>query len=165
MTRYAVQVQDEYGAADFPAQRVIGAIVRVLAEHGAVPGTALSVVLADDEQVRQLNAQYRGVDAPTDVLSFPADPLPSEIAASQAPYLGDMIIACPYTLQQAQEAGHAPADEYVLLAIHGTLHLLGYDHDNAEREASMWQQQARALAAAGVAIDVPRFTFEGDPDV
>jgi ssRNA-specific RNase YbeY (16S rRNA maturation enzyme) len=52
-----------------------------------------------------------------------------------------------------------------LLAIHGTLHLLGYDHDNAEREASMWQQQARALAAAGVAIDVPRFTFEGDPDV
>jgi ssRNA-specific RNase YbeY (16S rRNA maturation enzyme) len=57
MTRYAVHVQDEFGTADFPVQRVIGAIVRVLAEHGAAPGTALSVVLADDEQVRQLNAQ------------------------------------------------------------------------------------------------------------
>jgi probable rRNA maturation factor len=164
VTDFQVDIQDEYGVADFPAERVSAALFRLMAEHECNPGTSLSLVLTSDEQVQELNHQYRGVDAPTDVLSFPADPLPDEILEEleDDPYLGDLIIAVPYTLHQAEEAGHARDDEFVLLAIHGTLHLLGYDHDTPENESEMWTVQAESLAATGVAIVVPRFHSTGD---
>jgi probable rRNA maturation factor len=161
MSDYAVDIQDNQGVAGFPTQRVVDAVHYVLAKHRIEPGTALSVVLADDDYVQGLNRQYRGVDAPTDVLSFPADPLPAEVE-DEPPYLGDLIIAYPYSARQAAQTGHALDDELVLLVIHGTLHLLGYDHDTAEAEAAMWTQQADALAAASVTIQVPRFTFGAD---
>ena len=158
MSVYVVDIQDEYGVPDFPTASVIDAIRSVLVRHEVEEGTAVTVVITDDAHVRSLNAEFRGVDAPTDILSFPADPLPEEIEG-EAPYLGDLIIAYPYTLHEAAEAGHDIADELVLLVIHGTLHLLGYDHDNEEHQDTMWAEQAEALAAAGVAIEVPRFTF------
>jgi len=161
---YVVDIQDEYGVADFPTARVIDAIHNVLVRHEVEEGTAVTVVITDDEHVRSLNAEFRGVDAPTDILSFPADPLPEEIEG-EAPYLGDLIIGYPYTLHEAAEAGHDIADELVLLVIHGTLHLLGYDHDDEEHQDVMWAEQAKALAAAGVAIEVPRFTFGDNVDV
>ncbi len=164
MSVYVVDIQDEYGVADFPTGRVIDAIHNVLVRHEVEEGTAVTVVITDDEHVRSLNAEFRGVDAPTDILSFPADPLPEEIEG-EAPYLGDLIIAYPYTLHEAAEAGHDIADELVLLVIHGTLHLLGYDHDNEEHQDGMWVEQAEALAAAGVAVEVPRFTFGDNVDV
>jgi probable rRNA maturation factor len=103
------------------------------------------------------------VDAPTDILSFPAEPLPDlppELADlnDEPPYLGDLIIAYPYTRRQAEDSGHALEDELVLLVIHGTLHLLGYDHDTPDNEERMWSAQAELLAEAGVSIQVPRFT-------
>ena len=164
MSVYVVDIQDEYGVADFPTGRVIDAIHNVLVRHEVEEGTAVTAVITDDEHVRSLNAEFRGVDAPTDILSFPADPLPEEIEG-EAPYLGDLIIAYPYTLHEAAEAGHDIADELVLLVIHGTLHLLGYDHDNEEHQDRMWAEQAEALAAAGVAVEVPRFTFGDNVDV
>lgn len=174
MTGYAIEIQDTFGAESLPAARMTSAIAWVLARHGAPPGAGLTLVITDDEQVRSLNAQYRGVDAATDVLSFGADPLPeallSEMAtqgeadAPEGPYLGDVIVAYPYTVRQAQEAGHALDDELILLAIHGTLHLLGHDHDSPERQRAMWMAQAEALAAAGVGIEVPAFTFEDEGD-
>jgi probable rRNA maturation factor len=162
MSEFEVEIQDEYGLTDFPTQRVTNAIKYVLTRENAPDGAALTVVLTDNEQVQRLNAQYREVDAPTDVLSFPADPLPEEIE-DEPPYLGDLLIACPYTTHQAEESGHALDDEFVLLVIHGTLHLLGYDHDNAAHEESMWAKQQDALRAAGVNFEVPRFTFGDEP--
>lgn len=162
MTEYFVEIQDEFGLTDFPTERVTAAVQDVLTRDAAPDGATLTVVLTDNEQVQRMNAQYRGVDAPTDVLSFPADPLPEEIE-DEPPYLGDLLIAVPYTQHQAEEAGHALDDEFVLLVIHGTLHLLGYDHDNAANEESMWARQKTALTTAGVTFDVPRFTF-GDED-
>jgi probable rRNA maturation factor len=158
MTDYLVEIQDEYGGVNFPTQRVRDAIHNLLKEHQVQPGTGLTIVLTGDERVQRLNAQYRGVDSPTDVLSFPAESPPAEFEG-EPPYLGDLIIAFPYTARHAEEAGHSLDDEFVLLAIHGTLHLLGYDHDNAESQEAMWAKQEKALAAAGVAIEVPRFTF------
>jgi probable rRNA maturation factor len=160
---YVVDIQDEYGADDFPTARVIDAIRHVLTRHNVEEGTAVTVVVTDDEHVQSLNEEFRGVDAPTDILSFPADPLPEEIEAEE-PYLGDLLIAYPYTLHEAQESGHDIADELVLLVIHGTLHLLGYDHDNEEHQDAMWAEQAEALAATGVTIEVPRFTFGDNID-
>ena len=122
---------------------------------------ALTVVITSDEVVQQLNLDYRGVDAPTDVLSFanqdePTEEspltqlaLPLELMAEMAAYLGDIIIAYPYAAQQAAHYGNSIAAELRLLAVHGTLHLLGYDHATAEEEAAMWTIQRAVLAPFG----------------
>lgn len=133
------------------------AIVATLAAH-AIVDAAVTVVLTTDEEVRALNAQYRGVDAPTDVLSFPAREtqpgaptlvLPVEMAAELERYLGDLVIAYPYSARQAAHFGNSITAELQLLAVHGTLHLLGYDHQEADAEAVMWAQQERVLAQFG----------------
>src|SRR5262245_41159995 len=127
---YEIDIQNELHIDDFPTQRVIDAITDVLKQHDVEPGSGVSMVITTDEEVRSMNQTFRGVDAATDILSFASDPLPDEIAdeADDPPYLGDLIVAYPYTLKHAQEIGHPINDEMVLLAIHGTLHLLGYDH-------------------------------------
>jgi len=160
MTDYAIEIRDDCGVTDFPEQRVRDAISYILSRHNAAENTGVTFVLMNDDAIRTLNAQYRGVDAPTDILSFPNedDDLPPEMD-DEPPYLGDLLVAYPYTVHQAEEAGHTLGDEFALLAIHGTLHLLGYDHDTAAHEEVMWAAQSAALAALGVAIDVPRFTF------
>lgn len=112
-------------------------------------GYAVTVVIDDDEAVAELNMQFRGVAAPTDVLSFPGDNLPFEIP-DEPYYLGDLIIAFPYTTEQAAREGHNLRHSLMLLAVHGTLHLLGYDHATPDERAAMWQVQDRALAALGV---------------
>jgi probable rRNA maturation factor len=128
--------------------------------HHAAAGSSISVVITTDEEVRRLNRQFRGVDHPTDVLSFAADPPP--IPGEVEPYLGDLVLALPWIQRQAEVEQHAVSDELILAVIHGTLHLLGYDHDTAEHQAGMWSVQARALRASGVAITVPQYDFPGD---
>jgi probable rRNA maturation factor len=167
MSAYTIEIRDEYGVEGLPAERIERAVAWVLSRHGVQPGMALTLVITGDEAVRQLNAQYRGVDAPTDILSFPAEPLPESLRqemGEEALYLGDLVVAYPYTLGHAEEAGHAMSDELALLAIHGTLHLLGFDHENAAHQEAMWAAQAEALAAMGVLIDVPLFTFRDETD-
>jgi len=132
--------------------------VRWLVDRLGVSGATLSIVLTDDETVRALNRQYRSMDVPTDVLSFAAV---SEDRTGEEADLGDLIIAVPYVARQAAAQGHTFSDELLLAAIHGTLHLLGFDHDSAQHEQAMWALQAEALAAADVHIEVPRF-FEDD---
>jgi probable rRNA maturation factor len=86
----------------------------------------VSVALVPDRVIRRLNREYAGIDRATDVLSFPAAPLP---AASPAPAgLGDVVIATGVARRQARDAGHSYATELRVLALHGLLHLLGYDH-------------------------------------
>ncbi len=110
------------------------------------PEQSLTVVITDNEAVRQLNQQFRGIDSATDVLSFAneADP---DFPGVEPDYLGDIIIAYPFAEAQALAAGHAPMNEVILLVIHGTLHLLGYDHDTPDLEAEMWDIQRQILTA------------------
>jgi probable rRNA maturation factor len=164
---YGIEFQINLENVSIPEMRMREAITSALDLHEIDPATTLTVVVTDDVHVRDLNRQFRGIDTPTDVLSFPADPLPERTPdtideETEAPYLGDLIIAYPYTQQQALEADHELDDELVLLVVHGTLHLLGYDHDSAENEADMWATQAELLTLASVPIEVPRFTFEDD---
>jgi probable rRNA maturation factor len=107
----------------------------------------LTLLLTDDEQLRQLNSQYLGIDAPTDVLSFPAgDPDPD----TEALYLGDVVISVPRAAEQARAGGHALEAELQLLVVHGVLHLLGHDHAEEAQKERMWQAQAGVLARLGL---------------
>jgi probable rRNA maturation factor len=145
-----------------PVDRLQRAVEWVLDQHDVSPQTGLSVVFADDTEIRRLNQQFRAVDAPTDVLSFPADePLIPEEEEIE-PYLGDLVLAIPYIQRQAQAEQHALDDELVLAVVHGTLHLLGYDHDTVSNQAEMWAIQSEALGVMGVSIQVPLFEFPED---
>jgi probable rRNA maturation factor len=107
----------------------------------------LSIVLADDNRLHQLNRDYLGVDAPTDVLSFPASEMDPETGA---PYIGDILISIPRAQAQASAAGHPLESEVQLLVVHGVLHLLGHDHADAKEKARMWKAQAEVLAHLGL---------------
>jgi probable rRNA maturation factor len=94
--------------------------------QGVAPARARGVVslaLVSDRVVRRLNRQYAGNDTPTDVLSFPAGG-----PRGGAPFLGDIVVATGVARRQARDAGHSVGDEVKTLALHGLLHLLGYDH-------------------------------------
>lgn len=120
---------------------------------------SLTLVITDNAQVQTLNAAYRGVDKPTDVLSFANDPddfmLPDELAET---YLGDIIIAYPIAEAQAKAAGHPTQAELMLLVVHGCLHLLGYDHDTPTNKATMWQQQQQLMGQLNLAHVQPTET-------
>lgn len=145
---YQIEVQN---AAAFPLDpmRLCMAAEAVLAAQSAPTGSGLTIVITDNDAVRTLNRQYRGQDTPTDVLSFTAGPPPIGLP-DESPYLGDLIIAHPYALAQAEQEGHDPGDSLVLLVVHGTLHLLGYDHDTADNRAVMWAAQEAAIHSLGI---------------
>ena len=107
----------------------------------------LTIVLADDEELHRLNRDFLGIDAPTDVLSFPASETDPDTGAA---YLGDIILSIPRADAQAQAAGHPLADEARLLVIHGVLHLLGHDHAEADEKAKMWKAQAEIMMGLGL---------------
>jgi probable rRNA maturation factor len=117
----------------------------------------LTVVITTDDEIRQLNAQYRATDRATDVLSFESDETDPE---SGVRYLGDIVISYPRALQQASDAGHSVHAELSLLLVHGILHLLGYDHDTPEAKAAMWKIQGQLLTGNGVHIN----KISGDED-
>ena len=103
----------------------------------------LTLVLTDDAQLHELNRQYREVDAPTDVLSFPAGETDLDTGNL---YLGDILISIPRALAQAQAEGQPIEAELRLLVVHGVLHLLGFDHSNEQEKAAMWAAQTEILA-------------------
>jgi probable rRNA maturation factor len=123
-----------------------------LAEHERP--VEISVTLTGDEQVRELNAEWRGKDRPTNVLSFPmADELDFARASFDGPelLLGDIIIAQGVCAAEAIEKGVSFEDHATHLLVHGTLHLLGYDHHDDGEAADMEAREVRALKRLGIA--------------
>jgi probable rRNA maturation factor len=110
-----------------------------------VEAGTITVVITDRNTIRQLNRQYRGIDAPTDVLSFENAPDP-DFPDDDPDHLGDIIIAYPVAAAQAQAAGRQPHEEVALLVVHGALHLLGFDHDTPDAKEEMWAVQRHILS-------------------
>ena len=117
------------------ATEAVAAVERALANLPGAEGGQVTLVLTDDDEITALNREYRSIDAATDVLSFPFDD--EFVPEEERSYLGDVVIALPYATRQAQRAGHSVADELALLAVHGLLHLLGYDDETDEGAARM----------------------------
>ena len=133
---YTIDVQSTRRYPPELAQAVARAAHEALTHSAATAGAALTILLSDDDYVRELNRHYRNEDMTTDVLSFPAgEPLPGDVEAGG--YLGDIAIA-------------VPTAELQLLAVHGVLHLLGYDHLDVAEKAAMWREQAAVLRRLGL---------------
>ena len=121
---------------------------------GGERAVEISIRLTDDEEVRALNAHWRGKDQPTNVLSFPlADE--GEIAgagrAGPELMLGDIVLAGGVCVREADEKAIPLTDHAAHLVVHGTLHLLGYDHDGDDAASDMEAREVRALARLGIA--------------
>ena len=139
-----INIETEF---DFP-NAVLERAARTALFHQRQPADEdLSIVLTDDARLRQLNREYLDIDAPTDVLSFPASESDPETGAS---YLGDILISIPRAREQAAAAGHALESEVQLLVVHGVLHLLGHDHAHAKEKRKMWKAQAEILKELGL---------------
>ena len=111
--------------------------------------SGLTIVIGNDALIQKLNQQYRQVDAPTDVLSFPSGEVDSDTGDL---YLGDVIISLPRAQEQAFTQGHPLADELQLLVVHGTLHLLGYDHAKVVDKKEMQDTQDKIMSQLGINI-------------
>ncbi len=113
---------------------------------------AVSVTIVDDQFIRELNRDYRGIDTPTDVLSFSLleetgeEPEIIWEGDEETLLLGDIIISAEAAARQAEEYGHSVIREFCFLAVHGVLHLLGYDHETAETEQIMEARQQEVLS-------------------
>jgi len=117
-------------------------------------GAELSVTFVDNEAIQKINREYRGKDAPTDVISFSLEEMSEdeiEIVGTDLPrILGDIIISIPKAKEQAIEYGHTFERELGFLAVHGFLHLLGYDHMTKEQEQEMFEKQETILSKFGL---------------
>jgi len=124
----------------------------------AVQGRAkLSLVLTNDDTVKELNRKYRGQDKTTDVLAFPLSEQSTAFVSPPraAAHLGEVVISYPQAERQSKEAGHSPEEELALLIIHGVLHILGYDH---QRAAQAQRMRAREQAILGQIFSSEAYT-------
>ena len=132
-----------------PEEQLRAAIERVLIGEGLSGPIEMTVVITDDAGIADLNATYRQVTGPTDVLSVPfglATGAEFKTAPGQPLYLGDVVISLPRAECQAADYGHSLTREICYLGVHGTLHLLGYDHESPGEQRVMRQKEEQALA-------------------
>lgn len=149
-------------------------LLRIAGEAEGVDTGIVTLTLTDEDGIRELNEQYRGINKPTDVLSFPmvdsaSEELPpvmdgeyewsdddgdwTEVPDGEDPFtelLGDVVISVPTAVMQAEQYGHSVERELGFLFVHGVLHLFGYDHEDEASEQKMFARQEAVLAQAGL---------------
>lgn len=137
-------------------------ILQKAGEAEGVTDGEVDLTFVDDEQIHELNREYRGIDRPTDVLSFAMNEITNdeleiiyeleegEELESVPDVLGDIIISVPRAKLQSEEYGHSLERELGFLFVHGFLHLLGYDHQDEASEAEMMGKQEAVLAEIGL---------------
>ena len=108
--------------------------------------TSVNLLIADEPAARDFNRRYRGRDYATNVLSFPADPLPD----GNADAIGDLVLCAPVVAREAREQGKTAHDHYAHLTVHGVLHLLGHEHENEAEAERMEALERRVLGGLGI---------------
>lgn len=130
-------------------------IIFAAKEEGVSPNAEMSISFVNNDTIQELNRNYRGIDKPTDVISFALQDSVEgeiEIKGDQLPplNLGDIVISVDKAEEQAEEYEHSLEREYGFLALHGFLHLLGYDHIEYDQEQEMFKKQEDILNAFGL---------------
>lgn len=123
--------------------------------YGLKENTEVSVVLADDPYIHELNLQYRGKDRPTDVLSFALNEgeepeIVADADLTPTVLLGDIVISLETAARQAEEYNHGLEREVAYLTVHGMMHLLGYDHETEEEREEMRGEEEHVLQLLGI---------------
>jgi probable rRNA maturation factor len=145
----SIEIANESGV-EVDSDAILAVARHALDEMGVNLLAELSILLVDVEYMTELNHRWMDGDGPTDVLAFPMDESsvdhgPGEPGGEPA-LLGDIVLCPEVAAKQAAVAGHAAGTELALLTVHGTLHLLGYDHAEPDEEKEMFDLQARLLA-------------------
>ncbi|CAN2250191.1 MULTISPECIES: rRNA maturation RNase YbeY [Bacillus] len=150
-----IDIVDETGSVSEEMLKEVENLLQFAAEREGVQDQAeVSVTIVTNEDIQQINKEYRGKDAPTDVISFALEEEGEGeveiVGAEIPPVLGDIIISADRTREQAEEYNHSFKRELGFLAVHGFLHLLGYDHMTKEEEEEMFTKQKDLLDAYGL---------------
>lgn len=147
------QEQDQVPLTEEQLAALKGAVLRCLEQAGLDDPLEVSVTLVDNPSIKALNRQYRDLDEPTDVLSFPLE-TPQSIKSLQARgellLLGDIVISVEKCQQQARTFGHSLRRELAYLAVHGALHLLGYDDQDKPGAQEMARLGEQVMQAEGI---------------
>ncbi len=146
-----VRLTVEDGAEGTASRTDVLRRARAMLQALGLRGRELSIVLTDDDRIRELNRTYRRKDKPTDVLAF------SQIEGQfgEGPLLGDVVVSIPTARRQARSRGADLTTELTMLLAHGLLHLVGWDHDTAAKDREMRRETARLCAAAETASARP----------
>ncbi|RFU61330.1 rRNA maturation RNase YbeY [Bacillus sp. V59.32b] len=154
-----IDFMDETEKVNEEAEKLVEGVLQFAAKsEGIETGSELSVTFVDNARIREINKEYRSKDAPTDVISFAMEELGEneiEVIGTEIPrMLGDIIISIERAAEQAEEYGHSIDRELGFLALHGFLHLLGYDHMNEADEKKMFTKQKEILNQYGLTREV-----------
>ena len=154
MALYRIHVEQKEKVVHSVAAALRTAVTVTLRHEKHKLPAEITVLLTDDDQLQALNKEYRGINEPTDVLSFEAGETMPGMEEDER-YLGDIVISVPTAERQARQGGHSLKAELQLLTVHGTLHLLGHDHEEPDEKDRMWWAQASILAQLGAEIAGP----------
>ncbi|WP_027966286.1 rRNA maturation RNase YbeY [Halomonas halocynthiae] len=159
----AVQIDRQHasGTGDIPTTEALERwLMAVLGHHPDEQRNELTVRFVDEEESHHLNHTYRGKPSSTNVLSFPFDGPPG----LALPLLGDLVICVPVIQREAQEQAKNLCDHYAHMVVHGTLHLMGYDHVGDDEANAMEALECVILAELGIASPYQAPTTESAPD-
>ena len=142
------------GGQCLPTQRVREAVVVALKEGGFSGKLKLSIAFVSEQTIRKLNAEYRKKDRVTDVLSFT---LTDELLAKKRCIEGEILLCFSQAERQAMRMGHGVRNELLFLIVHGTLHVIGFDHETPRDRTRMFERQTRALTRLKIdpSVDFP----------
>lgn len=150
----SIDLMDETATLTDEELKLVEEVLQHAAQEEQVEAAEVSVTFVTNDMIQSINKEYRGKDQPTDVISFAMEEMGEgelEIVGSLEPrMLGDIIISLDRTKEQADDYGHTFERELAFLAVHGFLHLLGYDHMNQEDEKKMFARQEEILTSLGI---------------
>ncbi len=142
---YISCLNEDYALPETMANALIESGEKLLEDYG-LTGGEVGLILVDDQYIRSLNKQYRHKDAPTDVLSFSyLEPGGNGVPPDEEFAVGDVYLSVDRARAQAVDAGHSLESEIALLAVHGLLHLLGYDHEQEKKKEIMHKKEREII--------------------
>ncbi|MDQ0351056.1 putative rRNA maturation factor [Alkalibacillus filiformis] len=150
-----IDLVDETNHLSIEQLNLVNDVLHFAADQQSVESDAeISVTFVLDEDIKAINRDYRGKDDPTDVISFALEEQGEgelEVIGEELPlHLGDIVISVDRAFEQAKEFGHSDNRELAFLAVHGLLHLLGYDHETEDDEKVMFEKQENILQKFGL---------------
>ena len=149
-----IEIQvDARWSSQVNTERLENAVRTTFQLEGILSEPGLSLVIVGDEEMSRLHEHYRNDPETTDVLTFPYE---DEGVEEMVGYPGDIVICYPQAARQGADEGHSAQDELDLLAVHGTLHLLGYEDEDPVARVRMWQQQRAVMERLGMGGIAPR---------